>query len=61
MTTISETKRWLFFCKLLPKKLIYYCALQLISEATTGKYSNTIVPELTAMNALRRYGCEHQI
>jgi len=39
----------------LPKSLIYWASIRLIAWATTGKYGNTIVPELTAMDALGRW------
>ncbi len=39
----------------LPRWLIYWCAIRLIADATTGKYSNQITPELTALDALRRW------
>ena len=41
--------------KLMPKKLVYFCTIRLIAYATTGKYSDTIVPTLTAMDALNRW------
>jgi hypothetical protein len=42
---------------LLPRSLAYWCALRVIAHATQGKYSNQIVPELTAMDALKRWEC----
>lgn len=39
----------------LPRRLVYHCAIRVISEATTGRWSSTIVPELPAMEALRRF------
>lgn len=39
----------------LPKKLVYWCAIRLMAHATTGQYSKQIVPELTAMDALKRW------
>lgn len=39
----------------LPRWLIYWCAIRLIAYATTGNHSNTIVPDLTAMDALGRW------
>lgn len=41
---------------ILPKKVVYFAAVRLIAFGTTGKYGNTVVPELSAMNALKRYG-----
>lgn len=40
---------------LLPKKLVYFCAIRLMSNATVGKYSNQEVPELTVIDALKRW------
>jgi len=39
----------------LPKQIVYWCAVRLISHATTGQYSNQVVPELLAMDALQRW------
>jgi len=39
----------------LPKRLVYFCAIRLAANATTGKYSSQVVPELTAMDALKRW------
>jgi hypothetical protein len=40
---------------LLPKKLVYWCAIRLLSHATVGKYNNQVVPDLKAMDALERW------
>ena len=39
----------------LPSYLVYWCAVRVIAHATTGKYGSEIVPELTAMDALKRW------
>ena len=39
----------------LPKKLVYWCAIRLISYGTVGKYSNQNVPNLKAITALQRW------
>ena len=39
----------------LPKRLAYWCAIRVISHATTGEYGSQIVPELQAMDALKRW------
>jgi len=39
----------------LPKRLVMWCSVRLIAHATQGKYSETVVPELTAMDALKRW------
>ena len=45
--------RWIAYH--LPKWVVYFATIRLIAHATTGKYSNTIVPELGAMEALERW------
>lgn len=39
----------------LPKKIIYFCFIHVMVHGTTGKYASTKVPELTGMDALKRY------
>ena len=39
----------------LPKRVVYFCAIRLGAYATTGKFSKTIVPEVTFMTALERW------
>lgn len=39
----------------LPKPLVYFATIRLTAWATGGDYGTTIVPELTAMEALRRW------
>jgi len=39
----------------LPKRLVYWCAIRLFVHATTGEYSNQVVPDLNAMDALKRW------
>ena len=45
--------RWLSYW--MPTTLVYFCTIRLIAHATTGKWSNQVVPELTAMGALERW------
>lgn len=40
----------------LPKRLVLWCAVRVIAAATQGKYSDQVVPDLTAMDALKRWG-----
>ena len=40
---------------MLPKKIAYWCAIRVMAHATTGDYGSTIVPELNAMDALKRW------
>lgn len=46
---------WLWVARKLPRKLIYWAAIVLIAEATRGEYENQIVPDLTAMDAIKRW------
>lgn len=39
----------------LPKWLVYQASIRLVANATAGQYSQTVVPELTAMDALKRW------
>jgi hypothetical protein len=60
-----EMKYWYFSRKMdrlsywvawrLPRWLVAKAAIRLVSHATTGKYGNQVVPELTAMEALKRW------
>ena len=45
--------RW--FVWRLPRPLIYWSAIRLVAAATTGKYSDVSVPDLTAMDALKAW------
>ena len=46
---------WIKLAWLLPKKLVLWASLRLIAHATTGKYGSQIVPELSAMDAVKRW------
>ena len=55
-----ETSRWVSkrvmdLVWMLPRHLVYLCAIRLISHATTGEYCNQIVPDLKATDALDRW------
>jgi hypothetical protein len=39
----------------LPKDVIYFAAIRMWSNATTGKYGSTIVPEVTMDECIRRW------
>jgi len=39
----------------LPRKLVMWCAIRLIANATQGIWKNQIVPKLTAMEAMKRW------
>ena len=52
---VREMNFWYRLVRLLPKKLVYFCFIHVTAYATTGKYSNTVVPELSCMDAIKRY------
>jgi len=54
-------KFWYWIVKFLPKKLIYFCFMTVMAHSTTGKYSDTVLPGLSGMDAVGRYGKDHQI
>lgn len=39
----------------LPRWVVYWCSVRLMAHATTGKWSKQVVPELTALDALKRW------
>lgn len=44
---------------LMPRWLVYWCAIRLIAHATSGEWSHQIVPDLKAMDALERWEKSH--
>ncbi len=38
----------------IPRKFLYWIAIRIGAIVTTGRYSDTVVPELTFMEALKR-------
>jgi hypothetical protein len=40
---------------LLPRTLVMWCAVRVMTHASTGRWSNQVVPELTCMDALKRW------
>ena len=42
----------------LPRRLVYWAQIRVTCYATQEKYSSQIVPDLTAMDASRRWGEE---
>ncbi len=40
---------------LLPRGVAYWAAIRVMAHATQGKYGNQVVPDLTAMDALKRW------
>lgn len=50
---IENFWRWLAWK--LPRPLVLWAAARLMSSATVGEYSDTVVPELTCIDALNRW------
>lgn len=50
---------WLWLAHHLPHGLVYWCAIRLGAHATCGQYGNQVVPELTFMDALKRWEDGH--
>ena len=48
-------KIYLKLAWLLPKRLAYWCAIRVGAHATTGEHGDTIIPELTFMEVLKRW------
>ena len=46
---------WYGIALMLPRKLVYWCGIRLLTHATAGKYSYQVVPELTVLKALKRW------
>lgn len=45
--------RWIVWR--LPRELVMWCYIRVAAHATTGKYANTTVPDLSMMDALQRW------
>lgn len=56
---LHKAAYWL--ARRLAARVVYYCGVRIIAHATTGKYSDTVVPELTATECLRRYAEDHNL
>lgn len=52
----KEENFWYWLVKFLPVKLVYFCFMHVMAYSTAGKYGNTVIPELTGMDAIKRYG-----
>lgn len=48
-------KLWTWLAYRLPRPLVYWAAIRLMAHATTGQYRDQVVPDLTAMDALKRW------
>lgn len=43
------------FARVLPKRVKFYCGVYILAHSTSGKYSKTIVPQLSGLEALDRF------
>lgn len=57
----KEVKIWYWLVDRLPRKLVYFCFMKVMAHSTTGKYGTTIVPELTGMDAIKRFSDDFNI
>lgn len=48
-------KLWLKVASKLPRRLVYWASIRLMTNATAGDYSQQDVPDLTAIDALKRW------
>lgn len=53
MTSRDKLARWI--ADRMPKRVIYFGFIRAFSKATTGKWSDTEVPGVTAMTVLKRW------
>lgn len=58
---MKKNKFYYWLIKKMSKKLKYLIAIDVIAYSTSGKYGNTIVPEITAMEVVNRYGRDFNI
>lgn len=58
---IKQVNFWFWLARLLPAKLVYFSFMRVMAHSTTGKYGNTIVPNLSGMDAIQRYGDDNGI
>ena len=56
-----EEKFFVWLAAVVPEQLCYCCCVRVVAETTSGKYSDTVVPELTAVEALKRYGNDRKL
>lgn len=52
----EKVARWI--ANHLPRSVVYFAAIRLIANATVGEWSSQVVPELYAVDALKRWGYE---
>jgi hypothetical protein len=55
LKTIDVDRVYRFIAQLLPRRLIYWCAMRVGIYATANKYAGEEVPALLFMEALKRW------
>ena len=48
-------KFYIWLAWILPRELVMWCAVRMGASAIQGEYSGQVVPELTLMDALKRW------
>ena len=56
---VNKTKFMYWVVRRLPKTLVYFCGMYIVSQATSGKHSDVIVPDIRAMDALKIWEEDH--
>jgi hypothetical protein len=52
---LDRDKIYMHLAWMLPRRLVYWCAMRVGAYATQGKYGNQEVPALTMMDAVERW------
>ena len=50
-----KERTWMFIAWRLPKPLVMWAYMRVAAHATTGEYGSTTVPELSMMDAIKRW------
>ena len=53
--TRARERFWIWLAWLLPRELVMWCAVRVGAHATTGDWGHVTVPDLTFMDALKRW------
>jgi hypothetical protein len=51
----GRTRLALWLTWRLPRRVVYWSAIRLLAETTTGRWGETLVPELTVLDAVKRW------
>lgn len=54
-----KERMWIWLAWKLPSQLVYWCAMRVGARATTGEYSDQVVPDLRYTDALKRWEADH--